>query len=154
MQNKSRAKKAAKTRAKNVRLGAKMGRTIEARQQAEKATMEKRAKAYLDMENDVCELANSGKAGHGRIREQGSFLVRGRPPGHHGPALPGKLLRGGVSAPGDLIRTARSDRPPGSPRAALAQKGARSFRPSFNLSLKCFDFDDEFDAPSAATGGA
>ena len=60
MQNKSRAKKAAKTRA-NVRLGAKMGRTIEARQQAEKATMEKRAKAYLDMENDVCELATAAK---------------------------------------------------------------------------------------------
>ena len=61
MQNKSRAKKAAKTRAKNVRLGAEMGRTVEARQQAEKATMEKRAKAYLDMENDVCELATAAK---------------------------------------------------------------------------------------------
>ena len=56
-----RAKKAAKTRAKNARFRANMAKTIEARQQAEKATIEKRAKAYFDMEGHVCDLANAAK---------------------------------------------------------------------------------------------
>jgi hypothetical protein len=37
------------------------GLTIEARQQAEQATIEKRAKAYFDMEGHVCDLPNAAK---------------------------------------------------------------------------------------------
>jgi hypothetical protein len=36
-------------------------KTIEARQQAEQATIENRAKAYSDMEGHVCDLANAAK---------------------------------------------------------------------------------------------
>ena len=56
-----KAKKAAKARAKNARFRANMAKTIEARQQAEQATIEKRAKAYFDMEGHVCDLANAAK---------------------------------------------------------------------------------------------
>ena len=31
--------------------------------------------------------------------------------------------------------------------ASVAGLFRRGFGPSFNLSLKCFDFDDEFDTP-------
>ena len=56
-----KAEKAAKTRAKNARFRSKMAKTIEARQQAEQATIEQRAKAYFDMEGHVCDLANAAK---------------------------------------------------------------------------------------------
>jgi hypothetical protein len=61
MQNSRKAKKAAKTMAKNARFRARTAKTIEAREQAEKATIEKRAKAYFDMEGHVCDLANAAK---------------------------------------------------------------------------------------------
>jgi hypothetical protein len=44
-----------------VRKAKKAAKTIEARQQAEQATIEKRAKANFDMEGHVCDLANAAK---------------------------------------------------------------------------------------------
>jgi hypothetical protein len=52
----TKSKKAAKAEAKSNRR-----KTIAARKKAEQATIEKRAKAYLDMENHVCELATAAK---------------------------------------------------------------------------------------------
>jgi hypothetical protein len=69
-----RAKKAAKTRAKNARFRANVTKTIEARQQAEQATIEKRAKAYFDMEGHVCDLANAAKLAMAVFHNQDLFL--------------------------------------------------------------------------------
>ena len=67
MQNSPRAKKAAKTRAKNARFRANKDKERTEKAAAEQATIEKRAKAYFDMEGHVCDLAR-GNAGHGCIR--------------------------------------------------------------------------------------
>ena len=61
MQNKSKAKKAAKTRAKNARFRANKDKERTEKAAAEQATIEKRAKAYFDMEGHVCDLANAAK---------------------------------------------------------------------------------------------
>jgi hypothetical protein len=110
-----RAKKAAKTRAKNARFRAKMAKTIEARQQAEQATIEKRAKPISTWKatSAIWQTRQSWPCLYSITR---IFLVRGRPARHHGPALPGKLLRARISA--RVIEQGphrASDRPPGSP---------------------------------------
>jgi hypothetical protein len=68
MQNSPRAKKAAKTRAKNARFRANKGKERTAAALSEQATIAKRAKAYRDMESHVCDLARAAKAGHDRER--------------------------------------------------------------------------------------
>ena len=69
-----KAEKAAKTRAKNARFRSKMAKTIEARQQAEQATIEKRAKAYFDMEGHVCDLANAATLAMAVFDDKDLFL--------------------------------------------------------------------------------
>jgi hypothetical protein len=57
MQNSPKAKKAAKTRAKNARIRLAKREARSAAALSEKTLIEKRAKAYSDMENSVCDLA-------------------------------------------------------------------------------------------------
>ena len=56
-----KAEKAAKTRAKNARFRANKDKERTEKAAAEQATIEKRAKAYFDMEGHVCDLANAAK---------------------------------------------------------------------------------------------
>jgi hypothetical protein len=55
-----RAKKAAKTRAKNTRKRASMSKARSAKELSDKTLIEKRAKAYSDMESHVSDLVNMG----------------------------------------------------------------------------------------------
>lgn len=61
MQNNPRAKKAAKTRAKNARFRANKAKERTAAARSEQATIAKRAQAYSDMESDVCDLARAAE---------------------------------------------------------------------------------------------
>ena len=61
MQNSPKAKKAAKTRAKNARFRANKAKERTAAARAEHATIAKRAQAYRDMESDVCDLARAAQ---------------------------------------------------------------------------------------------
>jgi uncharacterized membrane protein YfhO len=61
MQNSPKAKKAAKTRAKNARLRATKAKARSAAALSEQATLSKRAKAYSDMENSVCDLSRAAE---------------------------------------------------------------------------------------------
>jgi hypothetical protein len=61
MQNSPKAKKAAKTRAKNTRLRAIKAKARSAAALSEQATHSKRAKAYSDMENSVCDLSRAAE---------------------------------------------------------------------------------------------
>ena len=55
-----KAKKAAKTRAKNARFRATKAKARSAKEFSEKTRVEKRAKAYFDMESHVSDLVNMG----------------------------------------------------------------------------------------------
>ena len=55
-----KAKKAAKTRAKNARFRATKAKAREAAALSEQAVLSKRVKAYSDMEAHVCDLVNMG----------------------------------------------------------------------------------------------
>jgi hypothetical protein len=55
-----RAKKAAKTRAKNTRKRASMSKARSAKELSDKTLIEKCAKAYSDMESHVSDLVNMG----------------------------------------------------------------------------------------------
>jgi hypothetical protein len=60
MQNSPKAKKAAKTRAKNARFRDAKAKARAISALAEKTLIEKRAKAYSDMESHVCDLVSMG----------------------------------------------------------------------------------------------
>ena len=60
MQNSPKAKKAAKTRAKNTRKRASMSKARSAKELSEKTLIEARASAYANMESHVCDLVNMG----------------------------------------------------------------------------------------------
>ena len=53
--------KAAKTRAKNARFRATKAKARSAAALSEQATLSKRAKAYSDMENSVCDIARAAE---------------------------------------------------------------------------------------------
>jgi hypothetical protein len=61
MQNSPRAKKAAKTTAKNARFRAAKAKARSAAALSEQATIEKRAKAYGEMENSVCDISRAAE---------------------------------------------------------------------------------------------
>lgn len=61
MQNSPKAKKAAKTRAKNARFRADKAKVRAAAALSEQATLEKRAKAYAEMEPHLCDVARMGE---------------------------------------------------------------------------------------------
>jgi hypothetical protein len=56
-----KAKKAAKTRAKNARLRANKAKERSAAALTEQAALSKRAKAYADMEPHLCDLVRMGE---------------------------------------------------------------------------------------------
>jgi hypothetical protein len=60
MQNSPKAKKAAKTRARNARFRAAKAKARSAAELSEKTLIEKRANAYSDMESHVSDLVNMG----------------------------------------------------------------------------------------------
>ena len=59
MQNSPKAKKAAKTRAKNARFRAAKAKARSA--VSEQATLSKRAEVYREMENSVCDLSRAAE---------------------------------------------------------------------------------------------
>jgi hypothetical protein len=70
-----RAKKAAKTRAKNARFRATKAKARSAKELSEKTLIEKRAKAYADMEWHVCDLVSMGTLAMDQFdKEKGLFI--------------------------------------------------------------------------------
>jgi hypothetical protein len=77
MQNSPKAKKAAKTRAKSARFRAGLAANAAARLEkeiSEKTLIEKRAKAYRDMEPHVCDLARAAQLAMLASDDEGLFL--------------------------------------------------------------------------------
>jgi hypothetical protein len=70
-----RAKKAAKTRAKNARLRATKAKARSAAALTEQAALSKRAKAYFDMESHVSDLVSMGTIAMDQFdKEKGLFI--------------------------------------------------------------------------------
>jgi hypothetical protein len=69
-----RAKKAAKTRAKNARKRAAMSKARSAAALSEKTRIDKRAEAYSDMENSVCDLSRAATLAMEVFDKDGLFL--------------------------------------------------------------------------------
>jgi hypothetical protein len=74
MQNSPKAKKAAKTRAKNARARAAKAKAQSAKEFSEKTLIEKRAKAYRDMEPHVGDLARAAQLAMLASDDEGLFL--------------------------------------------------------------------------------
>jgi hypothetical protein len=75
MQNSPKAKKAAKTRAKNARKRAAMSKARSAAALSEKTLIDKRAKAYSDMESHVSDLVSMGKIAMDQFdKNEGLFI--------------------------------------------------------------------------------
>ena len=74
MQNSPKAKKAAKTGAKNARFRANKAKARVAAELSEQATIEKRARAYSEMENSVCDLARAADVAMKLFDDDALFL--------------------------------------------------------------------------------
>ena len=74
MQNSQKAKKAAKTRAKNKRFSATKAKARLAAKIDHAANDAKRAKAYSEMENSVCDLSRAATLAMEVFDEDGVFL--------------------------------------------------------------------------------
>jgi hypothetical protein len=74
MQNSPKAKKAAKTRAKNARFRAAAAKARAEKELSEKNLLEKRAKAYRNMEPHVCDLARAAELAMLASDDEGLFL--------------------------------------------------------------------------------
>jgi hypothetical protein len=74
MQNSPRAKKAARTRAKNARIRAANAEVRSAAALSEKSLIEKRAKAYGEMESRVCDLARGASLAMAVFEDPELFL--------------------------------------------------------------------------------
>jgi hypothetical protein len=74
MQNSPKAKQAAKTRAKNARFRAANAKARSAKELSAKTLIEKRAQAYSEMENSVCDLSRAATLAMEVFDKDGLFL--------------------------------------------------------------------------------